>query len=757
MKSPFHSFTTLHALQNAWRAVRTKNSAGGVDGYTIAHFEKKLTDNLTELQHELTTGTWNPEPYLRVEIAKNETEKRKLGLLCIKDKIVQQAIKTAIEPQMDKMFLNVSYGYRPGKGAERAIRRSIQELKRLKNGYMAKLDIDNYFDNINQERLFTRLGNWLKDDETLRLIKLCVQTGIVNPQLKWEKITKGVPQGAVLSPLLANFYLHPFDQFVISKAPMYVRYADDFLIASPSEKQTKETIELIKEELGESFFLQLNKPLICNFHDGVEFLGVIVSDKAPAISTQKMKTLQDRINSIGFIKASLSAKSLETLRGIRNYYAKILPQEVLKELDCTLMNRLNTLIRKNCNNIIGKKELAASLQKVEFFAESSNKNKLQLIQQLCSTYVVHTSRSAAASAKKNPANNAKLITQKKREYQKLENAGSELVVSTPGSYIGASYKGITVKLQGKIINKPSPALRHITVIGKGVSFSSNAMMYCMNHKIPIDFFDSKGKQYATVLNPVFLDETLWSKQVSLPLERKVRLASQIIVGKLKNQLNLIKYYHKYHKDILGGDLSEKYVEAVLKLEQQIEKAKNYPANDAKYASGLMILESQGAIAYWPYIRVLIADDGVDFISRKHQGATDLVNSLLNYGYAILYARVWKNILAAKLNPSIGILHARQDGKPTLVFDIVELFRAQMVDRIVISMIQKKIPLKMHDGLLNESTKRTLIRHILERLNRYEKFRGEEITFSQIILKQSQDIARYIAGDCDDFKPYVAKW
>lgn len=171
----------------------------------------------------------------------------------------------------------------------------------------------------------------------------------------------------------------------------------------------------------------------------------------------------------------------------------------------------------------------------------------------------------------------------------------------------------------------------------------------------------------------------------------------------------------------------------------------------------MILESQGAIAYWAYIRVLIADDGVDFISRKHQGATDLVNSLLNYGYAILYARAWKNILAAKLNPSIGILHARQDGKPTLVFDIVELFRAQMVDRIVISMIQKKIPLKMHDGLLNESTKRTLIRHILERLNRYEKFRGVEITFSQIILKQSQDIARYIAGDCDDFKPYVAKW
>ena len=98
MPDYYHSITTLHALQNAWRAVRAKNAAGGIDGFTLSHFEKRLNDNLIELQHELISQTWNPEPYLRIEITKNETEKRKLGLLCIKDKIVQQAIKTAIEP-----------------------------------------------------------------------------------------------------------------------------------------------------------------------------------------------------------------------------------------------------------------------------------------------------------------------------------------------------------------------------------------------------------------------------------------------------------------------------------------------------------------------------------------------------------------------------------------------------------------------------------------------------------------------------------
>lgn len=284
-----------------------------------------------------------------------------------------------------------------------------------------------------------------------------------------------------------------------------------------------------------------------------------------------------------------------------------------------------------------------------------------------------------------------------------------MVVSTPGCYIGATYKGIVVRLQGKIINKASAALRHITVVGKGVSLSSNALMYCMTHKIPIDFFDHKGVQYASVLSPQFVDETLWNKQALLPLEKKVA------------------------------------------------EAKNYSPNNKNYAADLMAMEAQGALAYWSYIRVLLADDGIDFVRREHQGATDLLNSMLNYGYAILYSRVWKNILAAKLNPSIGLLHAHQNGKPTLVFDIVEIFRSQMVDRVVISLIQKKVSLKMHNGLLSESTKRTLIRHILERLNRYEKYRNEEVTFSQIILKQSQEIAKFIAGESDTFKPYISKW
>lgn len=758
MKPFFQTFTTFHALQNAWRVVRAKNSAGGIDGFSVAAFEKNLADNLHLLRHELLTEQWNPEPYLKVEIEKaGKAEKRKLGLLCIKDKIVQQAIKTAVEPQMDKMFLNISYGYRPERGAERAIRRVLHDLRHLKGGYVAKLDIDDFFDAVNHERLFVRLGNWLQDDKTLKLIRLCVQMGNVTAGFKWNDATKGIPQGAVLSPLLANFYLHPFDQFVSSRLPVYVRYADDFVIAAPTVSEVEDYIASIKENLNENFFLQLNAPIIKNICEGVEFLGVIVSDKGVFITEKKKKDLAERIQSITFTNTFLSAHSIETLRGIKNYYARLLSEDILKDLDCVLIERLNALIKRFHKNISSTKELSESLQALDFFSKNCQEKKKQLIQQLCSTYIVYSDRKKVLTALHAEPDSSKLIKQKKREYQKLENAGAELVVSTPGCSIGATYKGVVVRKQGKIVNKASAALKHITVVGKGVSVSSNALMYCMQHKIPIDFFNNRGVQYASVLSPQFIDDALWRKQAQLPLERKVRLASAIIVGKMKNQLNLVKYYHKYHKDVRDELLGQKYIEAVLTIEKNLEKAKACALDNVQYAKELMSLEAQAALAYWGYIRILLVDDGIEFVRREHQGATDLLNSLLNYGYAILYSRVWKNILAAKLNPSVGILHAHQNGKPTLVFDVVEIFRPQMVDRVVISLIQKGIPLKMHDGLLNEATKRTLIRHILERLNRYEKFRKEEKTLSEIILKQSQEIADFIAGTSNNFKPYVAKW
>ena len=130
--------------------------------------------------------------------------------------------------------------------------------------------------------------------------------------------------------------------------------------------------------------------------------------------------------------------------------------------------------------------------------------------------------------------------------------------------------------------------------------------------------------------------------------------------------------------------------------------------------------------------------------------------MLNYGYAILYVRVWQALLAARLNPFASLIHVPREGKPTLVYDMVEIFRSQVVDRMVISLIQKGQDLEVHNGLLTDKTRELLVKSIMERLARYEKYQGEEKTMGQIILQQAKLLAKAFEGD-EKFKPYVAKW
>lgn len=223
---------------------------------------------------------------------------------------------------------------------------------------------------------------------------------------------------------------------------------------------------------------------------------------------------------------------------------------------------------------------------------------------------------------------------------------------------------------------------------------------------------------------------------------------------LFNAWKVVKQFHKYHKES-SENLKQKYSELLPKFKEIQLKIKSLCGCD-DYAAKLIHLEAQGAELYWGYIQELVKDDDVEFDKRVRHGATDLVNCLLNYGYAILYTRVWRAVLFRKLNPTESVIHAMQPGKPTFVYDIVELFRAQAVDRVVISLIQKKEPLKLHQGLLDNDTKKLLIQNLAERINRYENYRGTECRLCDIINLQVKEIAEYIEHGTS-YKPYIAKW
>ena len=740
-------------LLAAWQLVKSKNAAGGVDGVSVRQYNEEIGEHLLEIISELRKGTWLPQPYLRVEIPKNKSEKRKLGLLIIKDKIIQQAILTLVSPQFDRMFVNNSYGYRSQKGPVKAVHRTAGLCCRKDSRWVLRLDIDDFFDTIDHAILFQRLQPYVRDEEVLRLIQLCVTMGNVTNKGKWSDNKKGVPQGAILSPLLSNFYLHPFDQFVLSRTDAYVRYADDFVVLCETKENATSLLEQISSFLNNRLLLNLNTPQIVEKTEPFEFLGIEFRNGDISLSDSKYRDLTQRISQFHLDETgAFSHESLKGYTGIKNYYGRLLPEPVLGQLDKVLMTRILAIVKEQHATIPNKSFLATWLQNIEFLSTAYTIDRKQHLQEVTAAYL---QAKGNKSLQEGQAKNRKLIGRRKIEYHRKEAEGAELVVNTPGAYVGMEGGKIVVRDKKQTVAKhPISSLQHLTILSRGVSLSSNAIDLCVEHKVPIDFFDGKGHHKASILSPKYMETTHWLAQSAMTDEKRFQLAQKILYGKIKNQLNLIKYFNKYHaKNIESLSLSgDNAIGRLLAMSSQIRTIPFV----SDYRESLMAIESQAAVTYWGYVRELLMDDDTSFEQREHQGATDLINALLNYGYALLYARVWQALLAARLNPAESVIHVAQAGKPTLVYDVVELFRAQAVDRIVISMVQKHLSLAVEGGRLTDTTRALLVKHVIERFRRYEKYRGTEMQFGDVIYRQALEIVEFIE-DNKTYRPYISKW
>ena len=757
MPAQLNALCQIPRLYLAWNMVKAKGSVGGIDGISIIEFEKEKRKEIPKLAEQLKAGTWKPQPYMEIEVAKtkNPEEIRKLGMTAIRDKVVQHAIKSIIEPRYEKIFIGNSYGYRPGKGATKAIRRVLAECHKTQYKYVLRLDIDNFFDTIDHEILQKRLIATGTEAEIVRLLMLCIKMGKVKQNsLEWVETEYGTPQGAVLSPILSNLYLHSFDQFAVSKNVPYVRYADDFLFLTESREQAEDILAKTEAHLKEKLKLSLNQPPeIIELNDGFDFLGITVKDKKACITEKKRADLTDRINTLDFNMDGFPMKSQRVWEGISNYYGKLLPQPDLEYFDSILLKRLITIIHERFEVFGSKSNLQFALNTFSFLSLQYQLGKKQFTADIIAEYVNERQKDKQIiDAKKNQ----KLIQERKKEYRKLEAETSGLLVNKPGMFLGLTSRGVTISQKGKVVAQHHPDnLSQIVITGQGVSMSSNLISFCLNRKIPIDFFDNQGSHIGSIINSKYMQNTLWAKQAAADTLTRNTIALGIIEGKIKNQHALQKYFNKYHKS--------HYPHLKSKMEMMEKVAEDFKAwkktakpTDEDFLQKLIGHEAQVAIRYWDYIRELFSDDQVKFEQREHQGAKDLVNSMLNYGYAILYARIWQALLAAHLNPFDSLIHAHREGKPTLVYDMIEIFRSQVVDRVVISLVQKGQDLEVRNGLLTDKTRQLLVKSVMERLARYEKYQGQEMKMEQIILSQAKLLAKTFEGT-DKFKPYVAKW
>ncbi len=304
---------------------------------------------------------------------------------------------------------------------------------------------------------------------------------------------------------------------------------------------------------------------------------------------------------------------------------------------------------------------------------------------------------------------AQVVKQQKRRYLRRAVEGSELVISEPGVFIGKTASRLVVKKQRRVIMEmPLRQLRHVIITTSGVTLSAAVITLCAREKIALDFLSPRGEPLARLSTPVDALGTTGLQQVQAVHDGSgLHLARTFVYGKLKNQLNLVKYYHKYRKRV-DPDFARTFKDVERQFTALIAELRRF-VPEGEYDTGrhrLFAFEGQGAILYWQMIRLLLADD-VEFAGRQRQGATDLVNSLLNYGYGMLYPRMHEALLRAGLHPGISFLHSFQDGKPTLTFDLIEEFRAQAVDRVVCGMITKgeRLEMEPQSGNLTKLTLR----------------------------------------------------
>lgn len=719
-------------LVHGFDKVSENDGMPGTDGVSINAFEESLHESITLLKNQLDSFSYKPEPLLMLERSKADGGKRILLIPSVKDRVVQSSAYSVLYPIIDQELEDDSYAYRQGYSREAAVRK-IHNLSEQGYKWILDADITHYFDRIDHDLLFKKLEEIIDEKPVINLLNKWVKAEYVWCKQKYF-LTKGIPQGAVISPLLANFYLDSFDEGVNKHGLKLIRYADDFIILTKTKSEAEGALEITKDLLN---LLQLeinaDKTQITNFDTGFKYIGYIFLKSLVLTASPKdtSKPLKNTYNTPQIIQTSVTkpCKEQKVIVDENKLTSSIFGDALIKAISAkgiTLNKFYETLNEEIFSNTIPLEDDAVA--EIINYQEQTNE-------------IVQSSKKIIEPPETKP----NITTLKHTLY--IQEQGAILKKE--------NNKFVVVKDETDLLDLPIIKVKEVFIFGN-CSISPSVIQTCLRSAIPIIMLSSRGKYFGRLDSTDIGNGDLVRFQTlrTFDTDFLLKFYKKTLYAKISNS----KVFFQRHFRRKGNEQFQILIEY---LKETISKIENTSGID-----GLRGIEGNAAAAYFSSFGLLFEPNtsyhSEKFLRIKHP-PTDPINSLLSFGYTLLGSIITSFIFARNLNPYIGFVHQLRPNHPALTSDIIEEFRT-IVDSMVVQIINKHILTRKDFYFVKEpgmpcfltNNGRKIFLHQFE-IKMHQKTNyplyGTSVDFIRCIDLQIQQLVQYIRGEIPIYQPY----
>ena len=785
---PYLRLCRPSALRFAWSSLRmTGGPASGLDKVTSLAFSSRLEDELAALAKSLSEGSYEPLPVKWTTIPKRSGGRRKIGVTALKDRVVQRAFLTIVEPYFEPHFSDYSYGFRSHRGAHHAVSAVLGAWGRGRS-VAVRLDVESCFETLPHELILSKFAERVPSSRLLALLAKWLRVGTGHFAITGLPGV-GVVQGYVLAPFLSNIVMTELDEAIEEAGIDFARYADDLTLLVDSEEEAQAAISMVEDVLRGRMRMRLNqkKTRVARLEEGFGFLGFHVG------GPQMLAMIPDRVDSACEELESQEVPEVPAaadrwlrrlqlqLDGFSNYFCRLGMTDALDEQFARLLGTAAKL-RDGLPEPLRALPGWESLPTVEYLRERhgafdesamrrSGKTKLEThsysgmesgeSKQWLLSMAVESGTLATASS--SPSDTE--ADQDDDTGLGVESADKTIVIFEERASLRPDENGIALVRRGtELVRVPYSSVDMLVIESHSVSLSAHAAWELSSRNVPLVMASPSGDQITVLAAPGGNRGFIRAAQAKMLETDAVRRAGiAMLAAKVSNQASLLRYLARApgrKKLPLGKKLSEAATEIRLLSEmlgREGEARLAMPQD--KLAPILMGYEGKAAAIYWQAVASALPEE-LAYPGRRTRGADDPLNMALNYVYGILYADVWRAVVYAGLDPGIGIVHCSPRSNGGLVYDLVEELRAPLADRVVMGLIGRgwePTSIRSESAALRKSDRRILARAYLSKRRSSLRQGRVPVKIGDLPKRQALALRTLILGEAEKYQAFRYRW